>query len=312
MTEAPRTLGPYRVLEAIGPAGPASAPRWFSGVGAAGSGMVMLKVLPPRAAAAADPERFEREAESIAALSHPNVLTLYRAGREGDTFYLAFDFVNGRTLEAVLKERRLSLQEAINVFKGICRGLQHAHSRGVLHRDLTPRNVFVSDDLQTVKIADFGLGRTEAGTLTGTIATSEITFSALYYQAPEAVEEKAKADVRSDLYSAGAIFHEMLTGRAPSNRFGLPSGVNSEVPSSLDMLVLRCVARNPDERPPTVTALLTELGGLEEDLRLRLLSEIRDFQTMHLPAEGGSKKLIWGVVVVLVVALAVAAALLLK
>lgn len=312
MINVPRTLGPYRVLEAIGPAGPASAPRLFSGVGAAGSGMVMLKVLPPRTAASSDPERFEREAAAISSLSHPNVLSLYSAGHEGDIFYLAFEFVNGGTLEALLKERRLSLQEAINVFKGICRGLQHAHSRGVLHRDLTPRNVFVSDDLQTVKIADFGLGRTEVGTLTGTIATSEITFSALYYQAPEAVEEKAKADVRSDLYSAGAIFHEMLTGRAPGNRFGLPSGVNSEVPSSLDMLVLRCVARTPDERPPTVAALLSELGGLEEDLRLRLLSEIRDFQTMHLPTQGGSKKLIWISVVVLVIALAVAAALLLK
>jgi eukaryotic-like serine/threonine-protein kinase len=311
MTEVPRTLGPYRVLEAIGPAGPASAPRLFSGVGAAGAGMVMLKVLPPRAVIA-DPERFEREAAGIAALSHPNVLTLYRAGHEGDTFYLAFEFVNGRTLETVLKERRLSLQEAINVFKGICRGLQHAHARGVLHRDLTPRNVFVSDDLQTVKIADFGLGRTEAGTLTGTIATSEITFSALYYQPPEAMEARAKADVRSDIYSAGVIFHEMLTGRAPGTRFGLPSGSNSEVPSSLDMLVLRCVARNPDDRPPTVAALLAELGTLEEDLRLRLLSEIRDFQTMHLPAQGGGKKLIWVAVVVLVVALAVAAALLLK
>ncbi len=310
MSEVPRTLGPYRVLEAIGDAAPASASRLFSGVGAAGTGMVMLKVLPPRAAASADPERFEREAASIATLSHPNVLTLYRAGREGDTFYLAFDYVDGKTLEAVLKSRRLSLQEAINVFKGICRGLQHAHSRGVLHRDLTPRNVFVSGDLQTVKIADFGLGRTEASSLTGTIATSEITFSALYYQAPEAVEARAKADVRSDLYSAGAIFHEMLTGRAPSNRFGLPSGVNSEVPSSLDMLVLRSVARNPDDRPPTVSALLTELGGLEEDLRLRLLSEIRDFQTMHLPAQGGSKKLIWVSIAVLVIALAVAAALL--
>ncbi len=312
MSDAPRTLGPYRVLEAIGPAGPASAPRLYSGVGATGSGMVLLKILPPRAAAATDPERFEREAAAIAALNHPNVLTLYRAGREGDTFYLAFDFVNGRTLEALLKERRLSLQEAITIFKGICRGLQHAHSRGVLHRDLTPRNVFVSDDLQTVKIADFGLGRTEASSLTGTIATSEITFSALYYQAPEAIDSRAKADVRSDLYSAGAIFHEMLTGRAPGSHFGLPSGVNAEVPSSLDMLVLRSVARNPDDRPASVSALLAELGALEEDLRLRLLSEIRDFQTMHLPTEGGSKKLVWIGVAVLVAVVAVVAALLLK
>ena len=309
MPEAPRLLGPYRVLESLAAL---SAPGLYSGVGSSGAGMVLLKVLPPRAAAAVDPERFDKEAAAIEALVHPNVLTLLGTGRQGDDVYLAFEYVRARPLKALLKERRLSFQDAITVWKGICRGLQFAHQRGVLHRDLTPRNVFVSDDLTVVKIADFGLGRTEVGSLTGTIATSEITFAALYYQAPEAIENRDRADVRSDLYSAGAIFHEMLTGRPPGNRFGLPSQINSDVPSALDVLVLKCLARNPDERPRSAGAILSDLERLEEELRLRFLSELRDLQTRRLPSPGRRKPWIWIAVAVLVVALAMVAVLVLK
>lgn len=289
MSEAPKTLGPYRILESLNRSGSGAL---YSAIGRSGGGMVLLEVLSQRAVI--DPARLDREASAVRALSHPNVLPLLDVGRADDETFLVHEFFDGKPLETLLKQRRFSLQEAITAWKGICRGLQHAHARGVLHHDLAPRTVFASADLQNVKLVGFGIGRSdEASSLSGTIATSDLKFGSVYYQAPEAIESAARLDVRSNLYSAGAIFHEMLTGRAPGSTFGLPSQLNREVPGDLDSLVLRCLARNPAERPTSITEVLQELERLEEGLRLRLLSEIRGFQTMQLTDDGKKKTRLW-------------------
>jgi serine/threonine-protein kinase len=162
------------------------------------------------------------------------------------------------------------------------------------------------------------VGRLEAlAGATGTIATGEINLGVLGYIAPEQAEGKAP-DVRSDVYSAGAIFHEMLTGRAPGAKFGLPSQLNTELPSDVDVLVLKCLARSSAERYGTVVHLLGDVERLEETLRLRLLGELQGISrsTSRLlgksgegsaaAAEGGGKKgspMVWvGVGVTVLVA----------
>ena len=173
--------------------------------------------------------------------------------------------------------------------RGICRGLVQAHQHGLVHRSLTPRNVLVSPDFATVKVSDLGATRfeTAAPSLTATLGTGAIHLGALYYLAPEMLEGTGAADARADLYSAGVIFHEMLTGRAPGPRFGLPSQIDPALSPEIDVVALRCLARRPDERYASAGDLLAALERLEETLRLRTLTEIRGISQAGSRLGGG-------------------------
>ncbi len=319
-TETPDRVGPYQVLAPLGRRGPLQS---YEAVEAASGRAVTLKLLVPRLAE--NPEsarRFRAAAEAAAGLGHhPNVVQVLAAGEDGGQVWAACERAGGVPLHDVLRDRRLSLQEAMEVLKAICRGLQHAHGKGVLHGDLNPWTVLVAPDLSTVRLADFGCGRLQAAsTFTSTIATTEITLGGFHYLAPELTDPAARPDGRADLYAAGAIFHEMLTGRAPGTRFSLPSQLNGELPSDLDVVVLKCLARRPDDRYASAADLLAELGRLEETLRLRLLSELRGIsrQTSRLlgrsedpAAPAGRKTLLLLVGIALLLALLAAAGVLL-
>jgi serine/threonine protein kinase len=272
MTE---TIGPYQVRELLGRAGQSAV---YTAVAPEGR-EVAIKLFPRRLAEEpAAVERFHRELRAVLPVSrHPNLVQLLDTGQEGDRLYLVMERVEGTSLDRVLKARRLSLSEAFTVMRGICRGLSHGHQHGLLHRSLTPRNVLVSPDFATVKLSDLGATgfETAAPSLTATLGTGEIRLGALYYLAPEILEGTAPADARTDLYSAGVIFHEMVTGRTPGPKFALPSQIDPALSPAIDVVALRCLARRPDERYATATDLLAALERLEEILGLRTLTEIR-------------------------------------
>jgi serine/threonine-protein kinase len=185
----------------------------------------------------------------------------------------------GRSLDQVLRERRLDVNEVLPVMKGICRGLAQAHQRGVLHHHLSPSAVLVSPDLSTVRLTGFGAARVNPLGMTGTLNTGSINLGAFNYLAPEQVESSGPSpDHRADLYAAGAIFQEMLTGRPPGGKFTLPSQSNGRLPPETDVIVLKCLARNPAERYSTALELLADLGKLEEAQKTRLLSELREIK----------------------------------
>jgi serine/threonine-protein kinase len=277
MTES---IGPYRVRELLGKAGQSAV---YSAVAPEGR-QVAIKLFPARLSEnPAAVERFHRELRAVAPVSrHPNLVHILDTGQEGDRLYLVMDRVAGTSLDRRLKQGRPSLSEAFAVMRGICRGLAQGHQHGLLHRSLTPRNVLVSPDFSTVKVSDLGATgfETVAQSLTATLGTGEIRLGALYYLppetlAPETVDGSGSVDARADLYSAGVIFHEMLTGRAPGPRFALPSQLDPELSPEIDVVVLRCLARRPDERYASAGDLLAALERLEETLRLRTLTEIR-------------------------------------
>jgi eukaryotic-like serine/threonine-protein kinase len=274
--QLPETIGPFRVRELLGKAGQSAVYT----AEAPGGRVVAIKLFP--AALSGNPaamERFHREMRELMTVSrHPNLVQVLDTGQEGDRLYLVMERVEGTSLDRVLKARRPSLSEAFTVMRGICRGLAQGHQRGLLHRSLTPRNVLVSPDFATVKVSDLGATgfETAAQSLTATLGTGEIRLGALYYLAPEIVEGSGSVDARADLYSAGVIFHEMLTGRAPGPKFGLPSQLMPGLSPEVDVVVLRCLARKPDERYANAGDLLAALGRLEETLRLRTLTEIRE------------------------------------
>jgi eukaryotic-like serine/threonine-protein kinase len=220
--------------------------------------------------------RFNREAKSAARLSHPNVVAVYDQGEDDGYVFLAMEYVQGRTLRDLLRERtRLTPAEALSVLEPVLAALSAAHAAGLVHRDVKPENVLLADDGR-VKVADFGLARAAAN-LEATSATSLI--GTVAYLSPEQVI-RGIADERSDVYSAGVMLFEMLTGRPPYDGETAvsvalkhahedvppPSSLVSGIPASVDLLVAKATARDPDRRPHDAGAFLAEVvrvrGGL--------------------------------------------------
>jgi eukaryotic-like serine/threonine-protein kinase len=222
--------------------------------------------------------RFVAEARSVARLSHPNVVTVYDQGADGRTLYLAMEYVPGHTLRDLLRERgRLSPREALDIMDGVLAGLAAAHHAGIAHRDVKPENVLLGDR-QAVKVADFGLARmlsgvshTKSGMLIGTAA----------YLAPEQVAGRI-ADARSDVYSAGVMLFEMLTGLQPhtgesplavaykhvNEVVPPPSAAIPGLPPALDTLVALATSRDPDLRPADAGQFLHAISGVRNGLPL--------------------------------------------
>ncbi|WP_406830437.1 Stk1 family PASTA domain-containing Ser/Thr kinase [Pedococcus sp. KACC 23699] len=215
--------------------------------------------------------RFRREARSAARLSHPNVVSVFDQGDDDGHMFLAMEYVPGQTLREVMKaEGPLTPRAALDIMAPVLQALGAAHRAGIIHRDIKPENIILREDDGTVKVADFGLARavsnqtsySQTGVLLGTVA----------YLSPEQVE-RGIADARSDVYAAGLILFEMLTGTkaftgdspihiAYQHVHGsvpAPSSRVTTVPAELDALVALATARDPDQRPADAADFLAEV-----------------------------------------------------
>jgi beta-lactam-binding protein with PASTA domain/tRNA A-37 threonylcarbamoyl transferase component Bud32 len=221
--------------------------------------------------------RFRREARSAASLSHPNVVAVYDQGRDGDVMYLVMEHVPGLTLREVMREEGpLSPRAALDVLEPVLLALGEAHANGLIHRDVKPENVIINDN-GTVKVADFGLAR--AVTSQTVTSTSGVLLGTVAYLSPEQVE-RGVADARSDVYAAGLMLFEMLTGTkavdgdtaihvAYQHVHGgipLPSSRVPGLDPALDALVAAATARDPDDRPADASALLALLRRTRSSL----------------------------------------------
>ncbi len=283
----PETIGPYRILEPLRVGGVSSV---YKAAGPGGQA-VALKVFSPQVLGALDtpaaiPEtpsapdvvaRFHREVQAVAGLSHPNILQVLETGQDGGHLYVATELFGGVSLERHLKDRRLTVPQAIAVVRGLCRGLAYAHARGFVHGHLSPRHLLVTPDLGAVKIADFGPSEIDVvSEVDDTLRTGAYALGSFHYLAPEQIGRRGgQPDPRSDLYAAGVIFLELLTGRPPVGKFALPSQTNADIPPAADVLILKCLARDPEQRYPSASALLADLDRLEEAMRVRLISHLR-------------------------------------
>jgi len=247
---------------------------------------VAIKVLP--ADTAKDPERlrrFDQEARAASALNHPNILTVYDLGTEGDAPFIVMELLEGESLRARLARETLPVQKVIEIAVQIARGLAAAHERGIVHRDLKPENVFLTNDGH-VKILDFGLAklRPDAGTLgendgdTAETATGPgVILGTAGYMAPEQVRGEV-ADHRTDLFAFGAILYEMLAGqRAFSGDTSIETlnailknspdefdAAGRGVPPSLQRTVQRCLEKRPEDRFQSSRDLAFDLETIEK------------------------------------------------
>jgi serine/threonine protein kinase len=228
---------------------------------------VALKLLAPeRADDAGFAERFAREAQALAALSHPNIVAVHDFGEAGGFFYLLMEYVDGVNLRQLLQSRRLTPQEALSIVPPICDALQCAHARGIVHRDIKPENLLL-DRLGTVKIADFGIAKL-VGAAGGNSSDPKsppdahpaetLAAGTPHYAAPEQRSGASATDHRADIYSLGVVLYEMLTGDRPAQKIEPPSR-RVQVDIRLDEIVLRALEQSPELRFATVAEFRTRV-----------------------------------------------------
>ncbi len=209
---------------------------------------VALKILAPEVAQEpAFAERFLREAQALAKLTHENIVAVHDFGEQHGRYFLVMEFVDGVPLRDLLRDRNLEPAEALAIIPQICAGLQYAHEQGIVHRDIKPENILL-DGGGRVKIADFGLvklfGREEDDLR---LTRASQVMGTPQYMAPEQVSRPREVDHRADIYSLGVVLYEMLTDELPIGRFALPSE-RVQVDVRLDDVVLKALEREPRRR----------------------------------------------------------------
>jgi eukaryotic-like serine/threonine-protein kinase len=238
-------------------------------------------------------ERFRREAKNAAALNHPNIVSIYDRGNAEDTYYIAMEFLDGRTLKELIVSRGAApINVAIEYARQILSALRFAHRHGIVHRDIKPHNVLV-DAEGRVKVTDFGIARagtsqmTETGSIVGTAQ----------YLSPEQARG-GEVDPRSDLYSLGIVLYELLTGKTPfdgdtpveiamkhlSNAPKPPSKLRPDIPPELDMVVLRALAKNPDDRYQSADEMEADLERVARGARVSAATVDTATQVLRRPA----------------------------
>jgi serine/threonine protein kinase len=235
--------------------------------------IVAVKILPPGIGQeAAFAERFTREAQALARLNHPGIVTLYEFGETGGQFFFLMEYVDGVNLRQLLHGGRIAAREALAIVPQICDALQFAHDQGIVHRDIKPENILL-DRRGRVKVADFGLAKImnqvgqafqPAGAGDFPVASSDAGNAGLeksaqqlsltgkvmgtpQYMSPEQIQAPGEVDNRADIYALGVVFYQMLTGELPGKKIEAPSK-KVQIDVRLDEIVLRALEKNPELR----------------------------------------------------------------
>jgi eukaryotic-like serine/threonine-protein kinase len=247
-------------------------------------------------------ERFRREAKSAASLSHPNIVSIYDRGEAEGTYYIAMEVIEGRSLKELIMTRGpLPIAEAVHHARQILQALRFAHRHGIIHRDIKPHNILIGE--QGLKVTDFGIARygpsqmTEAGSIMGTAQ----------YLSPEQARG-APVTASSDLYSVGIVLYEMLTGRVPFSGDSAieiamkhlndwpkpPSKMRPEIPDDIDHIVLRALAKAPEDRYQSAEEFIEDLERVEAGLPLSAETSEAATALLNVTPVGASTEVLSG------------------
>ncbi len=222
--------------------------------------------------------RFQREALSASSLAHPNIVEVYDVGEDDGLYYIVMEYIEGKTLKQLLKKRgNLTLSEAIDIMLQLTDGMAHAHDSYIIHRDLKPQNIMIKDDGQ-IKITDFGIAMALNSTQ---LTQTNSVMGSVHYLPPEQASGKG-CTIKSDIYSMGIIFYELLSGRLPFKgdnaveialkhmRDPLPSlrEENEAIPQSIENIILKATAKNPKNRYEDARSMHEDLLTALDDERM--------------------------------------------
>ena len=222
--------------------------------------------------------RFQREALSASSLSHPNIVAMYDVGEDDGLYYIVMEYVEGKTLKQLLKKRgSLTLSEAIDIMLQLTDGMAHAHDSYIVHRDLKPQNIMIQDDGQ-IKITDFGIAMALNSTQ---LTQTNSVMGSVHYLPPEQAAGKGTT-IKSDIYSMGIIFYELLTGELPFKgdsaveialkqmKEPLPDvhKLNNDIPQSIENIILKSTAKNPKNRYDDAKSMHNDLLTALNDDRI--------------------------------------------
>ncbi|MGH2331016.1 Stk1 family PASTA domain-containing Ser/Thr kinase [Thermoanaerobacter mathranii] len=258
----------YEILEEIGEGGMAKV---YKAKCHLLNRIVAIKILRPEFAADEDfVKKFRRESQAAASLSHPNIVSIYDVGQEGDIYYIVMEYINGHTLKKLISENGgpLEVKRAIEIARQVCKALDHAHKNRIIHRDIKPQNILVTEE-DVAKVTDFGIARAANGS---TITYTGDVVGTAYYFSPEQAKGGI-VDERTDIYSLGIVLYEMLTGKVPfegdspisvalkhiQEEIIPPSRLNEKVPKELDQIVLKATQKDVNLRYQTAADFLKDL-----------------------------------------------------
>ncbi|WP_294754787.1 protein kinase, partial [uncultured Ruminococcus sp.] len=251
--------GRYEITELIGVGGMAEV---YKGVDVIDNKTVAIKILKKEYAENEEfLRRFRNESKAIAVLSHPNIVKIYDVGFSEKIQYIVMEYIDGITLKEYIEEEKvLTWKDTVHFVIQILRALQHAHDKGIVHRDIKPQNIMMFTD-GTIKVMDFGIAKFAREE--GKTATDQ-AIGSVHYISPEQASGSV-TDAKSDIYSVGAMMYEMLTGRKPfdsDNPVAIavmhmhdiperPRAINPDIPDGLEEIVLRAMEKAPEDRYQT-------------------------------------------------------------
>lgn len=235
-------------------------------------------------------KKFEKEAQASASLSHPNIVNVYDVGIDGDAYYIVMELVNGITLKKYIQNKAtfISTQEIVQITRQIAMALDHAHSNGIIHRDIKPHNILITDDGH-IKVADFGIAR---ATTSATIVKTNEAMGSVHYVSPEQARG-GFVDARSDLYSLGILMFELATGKVPfdgdtpvsialkhlKEEVVPPSMVNIHVSPSLEAVIMKLISKDAAMRYQSAARLVEDLELIQANPNKEIDVYLRDMDS---------------------------------
>ena len=226
-------------------------------------------------------EKFKHEATAVANLSDNNIINIFDVGSQGDINYIVMEYVKGKTLKQIINQNvRLSYERAIDIAIQISKALDCAHRNNIIHRDVKPQNILVTDE-GVVKVTDFGIAKASSSV---TITNSNKVIGSAHYFSPEQARGNF-VDARTDIYSLGIVLYEMVTGKLPfdaespvtialkhlQDNAVPPRQLNSNIPESLNKLIMKCIEKDPNNRYQTVREALMDLLRIQKDLDYEII-----------------------------------------